>query len=90
MRTPLLWTLPALLAALPAQDPTPRPAAEQPPTATIGANSEPSEAELRTLAEAAKVRLADQRQPRVVFDQPEANGPLWAVGVHFPAVGPVS
>jgi len=85
MRTPLLWTLPALLAALPAQAPTPRPAAERPPTATIDANSEPSEAELRTLAEAAKVRLADQRQPRVVFDQPEANGPLWAVGANWKA-----
>lgn len=84
MRTPLLWILPALLAALPAQEPSTRPAVELPPPPAIAAPQE-AEAELTARALAARDRLADQRQPRVLFDQPEPGGPLWAGGTNWKA-----
>jgi hypothetical protein len=84
MRTPLLWTLPILLAALPAQEPSLRTAAEQPPIAAID-DTQDAEADLTARALAARDRLADQRQPRVLFDQPEPGGPLWAGGTNWKA-----
>lgn len=84
MRTPLLWTLPALLAALPAQEPSTRPAAALPPRPAITDSSTTDGAQLAE-AIAAQARLADQRQPRVAFDQPSADGPLWAVGSNWKA-----
>lgn len=79
MRTTLLWTLPALFCGLPAQQ-APKTADTAPPTRAEGFDT-------ATVAQAAAARaqLGTRRQQRVLFDRPEANGPLWALGTAWKA-----
>jgi hypothetical protein len=84
MKTPLIPIVASLCAALPAQQ-APRSSEPLPPRAEEAAPAVVRDAVADRVAAARARHIAAPAAPRVWFDRPRADGPLWALGTAWKA-----